>query len=292
MGTYVLLPMLEIEMDGSRAPLPRTTAARVCHLSIFASARSGGSIKQTEDVKLLGFTVSEPQALRIRVNKLSAEYSNYQFEIHKGGCSDALATPLYTASGLSSSSERGSPEQSTPELADGAHVALLKASGLSPALCLPIAKAAEEASQTPLNFVLPVQTVGTVQLVQAGSAIQLSTNLPKRSGSHDLLILAGSCQNRQAQVAALSANAVGSATPANGKLVDLADGKHILLIKQGTQTVACNSLGNVVNGAASESEMIDATAMGKLGITVSEEDAAGTLVAHIPLNIAQINAVV
>ena len=70
-------------------------------------------------------------------------------------------------------------------------------------------------------------------------------------------------------------------------LVELADGGHVALFKKGGRILTCAPLGNVVNGAASELQMIDYTALAKMGITVSEKDSSGALIAHIPLGMAQ-----
>lgn len=287
-GDMRLTPMLEIVMDGTRAPLPRTAAAQTISFRTTPLLAVIQLIKQTEDIKLFGFTVSEPEDLRVRANKLSADYSNFLLEIHQGSCESALSssTPVYTAPNLAEGGEVRLPGAELAVIADGGHVALLKAAGLSPAQCLPIAKVIEDATQSPLNFLLPVQEVGSAAMKQVGGNVQVDVSLPGRSGPHSLVIFEGSCQERGAILSTLPVTPGGTSILSAKNLVALADGNHAVTIKKDERTLACSSLGNVVNGASAEIEMIDAAAMAKLGITVSEADAAGALIAHIPLSLA------
>lgn len=284
-GDMRLVPVLEIEMNGSRAPLPRTTAVQTVTVQSAPLLAVIQVMTESEAIEVFGFTASEKQDLRIRVTALNPDYNNYSLEIYQGSCFAGLTTPLYTASNLAVNGETTFPGAKQSIIADGGHVALLKATGLSPQ-CLPIDKTLAEASYVPLTFELPINTLGTIALKQAGANVQVSSNLAALTGSHKMEIYAGNCQARQSLTTQFTVNAVGSVALSALRVVDLADGKHALLVYQGNRVLTCSELGNVVNGAGTESEMIDTAAMGKLDITVSEADAAGTLIAHVPLNMA------
>lgn len=287
-GDMRLTPMLEIEMNGSRAPLPRTTAAQTVRFRTAPLLAVIQLLKQTEAIELFGFTVSEPEDLRVRTNKLNPDFSGYSLEIHKASCEAALSTstPVYTAPTLTEGGEVKFPGAELAVIGDGNHVAVLKANGLAPASCMPVPKVIEDGGQAPLNFLLPAREVGAVGLQQSGANVRVDVTLPGRAGQHQLVVFEGSCQERATTVATLPITPGGTSILSNRNLVALADGKHAALIKHGERTLACSSLGNVVNGAGNEIEMIDAAAMARLGITVSEKDETGALVAHIPLSIA------
>ena len=168
-GDMRLMPMLEIEMSGSAAPLPRTAATQTVTFRSAPLLAVVQIVKQTEDVTLFGFTVSEPEDLRIRVKQLSRDYTNFSLEIHKATCASALDAPVYTAANLVEAGEVTLSGAELATIADGSHVALLKATGLSPAHCVPIDAVKEGVTQMPLSFQLPVQPVGSLTMQQVGS---------------------------------------------------------------------------------------------------------------------------
>ncbi len=285
-GDMRLIPMLEIEIPGSGAPLPRITAAQTVELRSTPLLAAMQIIKQVEPSTLFGFTV-EAEALKIRVSKLSADYSNYFLEIHKASCQATLTAPVFPAASLSENGEVTYTDGELAVIADGAHVAVLVAAGL-PAQCTPIPKVKDDVTQTPLSFLAPVQEIGTLRLTQNGAlSVKVDLTLNNRTGEHQLVLVEGSCQARgNVRGAPLTMLSGQPQNLTDTDLVDLADGAHAVLIRKGFEVLACASLGNVVNGPAGEIEMIDAAAMGKMGITVSEKDSSGALIAHVPLNTA------
>ena len=285
-GDMRLVPMLEVEMSGSGAPLPRHDRGTNGDVPLRAAAGRGAD-RQTD---------AECRVVRLyRVGAAGSAHPGETTEprLHQllagdpqGDLLDPLTTPVYTAANLTEAGEVTLPGVELAVIADGSHVALLKAAGLAPARCVPIDPVKEGVTQMPLSFQLPVQQIGSVKMKQSGSDVQLDVSVPNRTGLHDFIIYNGTCQARQAVVVTLPVTPAGVTTLPGRNLVDLADGKHVAVIRQGDQAVACGSLGNVVNGPAGETQMVDQAAMGQLGITVSEADDAGALIAYVPLHVA------
>ncbi len=287
-GDMRLVPMLEIEMPATGAPLPRATAAQTITFASAPLLAVVQIIKQVEPINILGFT-AEPEALKIQVNKLNADYTNYSLEIHQSSCQGNLSAPVFPAASLSEGGEATYDDGQFAVIGDGSHVAVLKASGM-PTQCVPIPKIVkEDATYAPLTFVGSVQRFGTLNLKQSSPGqIQLLLTNAASPDLHGVELYAGSCQERGAMRGSpvfLPPNTTNALTGFN--LVEIADGGHVMLLKQGTRTLSCAPLGNVINGAPSETRMIDQRTLGELGITISEKDATGTLIAHLPLSMAQ-----
>jgi hypothetical protein len=289
-GDMRLTPMLEIEMPATGAPLPRTTATTTVPLANTPLLATVQMIKQVEPYDLFGFTI-EPEALRFRVNYLNPDYpfNGYTLEIYKGTCGySTQATPIFTMAALSQNGEFTYDDGEFAVIGDGGHVAVLKAPNLTPN-CLPIPKATGDATQTPLNFVDQPVYFGNLQMAQTGvRTIELKLTDFNKSDQHTVEIFTGTCQElgfRHGSPLLLTPDV--AQTLSDNNLVELADGGHVALLKRGTRTLTCAPLGNIVNGAQSEVEMIDQSELAKMGITVSEEGSDGTLVARMPLNVAQ-----
>jgi len=285
-GDMRLIPMLDIEMDGGAAPLPRVPAAQAVKFRSTPLLAAMQIIREVESITVFGFAV-EPEALKIRVNLLNVDYANYTLEIHKASCEGNLSAPVFPAAALSEDSEVTYNSGALSVIGDGGHVAVLKAPGLA-ANCIPIPEVKPDVTQAPLNFLAPLTEFGELKLTQSGvRAIELQLTGFAKPTQHTVELYQGTCRARGALRGSPLLLTPGTPQTLNGlNLVELADGAHIALLKQGTTTLACAALGNVVNGPVSAVEMIDAAAMAKMGIVVSEKDNAGTLVAHIPLNIA------
>jgi hypothetical protein len=286
-GDMRLVPMLEIEMPGTGAPLPRTTAAQSVSFVNVPLLAVVELIAQVEEFTLLGFTV-EPEDLRIRVNHLSPDYTSYTLEIYKGTCGSALTTPVFPAASLSVNGEVTYPSGELAVIADGGHVAVLKVPNIE-GYCVPISKVNEGGTQIPLNFVGPLSNFGTLQMIQSGAQqISLTLSGPDLSGTHQITLFSGSCQNPGTAVGAPITLTPGTPQTLSGhNLVALANGNHMARLQKGSRILSCAPLGNVVNGASDQTQMIDQAALAKMGITVSEKDATGALIAHIPLSMAQ-----
>jgi hypothetical protein len=288
-GDMRLVPMLEIEMPATAAPLPRTAATTTVPLANTPLLATVQIIKQVEPYDFLGFTI-EPEALRVRVNYLNPDYpfNSYTLEIFKGACQSLPAAPVFPIATLSQNGEVTYADGEYAVIGDGGHVAVLKATNLTPN-CLPIPKVTGDATQTPLNFLAPPVRFGNLQMTQVGErAIELTLTDFDNSDQHTVEIFEGSCQElgfRHGSPLPMTPDV--AQTLGDNNLVELADGDHVALLKRGTRTLTCAPLGNIVNGAQSEVEMIDQAALTKMGITVSEEKSDGTLVARIPLNVAQ-----
>jgi hypothetical protein len=289
-GDMRLVPILEIDMPATGAPLPRTTAAQTVPFATTPLLAVLQIIKQVEPINILGFT-AEPEALRIRINHLSPDYTGYTLALYNGGCQDSLdnrLAPLFPAASLTLNGEVTYADGELAVLGDGGHVAVLKAPNL-PANCVPIPKVKEDVTTLPLNFVGATLELGDLHLAQSGAQqVQMSlTGLPNVA-AHQVVILQGTCRARGQQVGSPVAFTGGAAqTFAGHNLVSLANGNHAALLKKDGRILACAPLGNVVNGAAGELQMIDQAALATMGIVVSEKDATGALIAHIPLNVAQ-----
>ncbi|MBI1294207.1 hypothetical protein GC175_04525 [bacterium] len=285
-GDMRLVPMLEIEMGGASAPLPRVPAEQTVTFRSTPLLAVMQIFKEVEAITVFGFAV-EPEALKIRVNHLSTNHTGYTLEIHKASCLQTLTTPIFPAALLTENGEVTYNNGALAVIGDGGHVAVLKAPGLTPN-CISIPKVKEDVTQVPLNFIAPLTQFGAFELKQTGEGIlDLRLTNFTDTAQHTVELYPGTCQARGPLQGSPLLLTPGISRIVNGlNLVELADGNHVALLKKGTNTLTCASLGNVVNGPNTEIRMIDAAAMAKMGITVSEKDSTGALVAHIPLNIA------
>jgi len=76
----------------------------------------------------------------------------------------------------------------------------------------------------------------------------------------------------------------GDSCTIDGKLTDLADGEHTLIMVESTSKWACTAIDNIVNGPY-DYKMVDPEPLEAYGISVREVDEAGTLTAYVPLNV-------
>lgn len=145
-------------------------------------------------------------------------------------------------------------------------------------------------TQAPLPLTTPAITVttgggitATVAFRQQSSDVVVDFTLPPGTYSADLFT--GACPETLGGTARWTVSDGDQKTMTATQLANIADGTRRLGLYDGSgQFQSCGLLGNVINGPYTD-KMIDAGALEPYGVSVREKNAAGTLLAYVPLNI-------
>ena len=285
--TCAWCPCSKSKCPPAARPCPAPRAAKTVPLANTPLLAVMQIIKQVEPYDILGFTI-EPEALRVRVNYLSPDYSftSYTLEIFKGACESALpATPVFPSRSSSENGEVTYPDGEFAVIGDGGHVAVLKAPNLTPN-CLPIPKVTGDATQMPLNFVDRPVHFGNLQMTQTGErAIELTLTDFANTEQHTVEIYAGSCQKLGFRVGSPLLLTPGAAADAGRPA---AGGTGRRRTRGPAQTGDAHPHLRAVwatcqRCAERSGDDRSTAALAKMGITVSEEDERErTGCAHLP----------
>ena len=146
---------------------------------------------------------------------------------------------------------------------------------------IPLLEVEMAGSSVPLGLVAPSATVTVGEDIALTTTVTLTPDLANTgtlvdftlaAGSSGLGLYAGTCAALGSRVG------VSLTTSASlpGKLVDLADGNHALVLAaSGDSATACAELPNVVNGSYHE-KMVDTSLLEPYGISLREADATRT----------------
>ena len=157
---------------------------------------------------------------------------------------------------------------------------------------IPLLEVEMAGSSVPLGLVTPSATVTigadtalttTVTLTPTLANTGTLVDFTLAAGSAGLGLYAGTCAALGSQVGVT----LTTSASLPGKLVDLADGNHALVLAtSGDSATACAELPNVVNGSYDD-KMVDTSLLEPYGITVSEADATRNtdLLMYVPLNV-------
>lgn len=273
-GDLRLIPVLEVEMDGATAPLPRTNAVVGFPLTVVEPMAVVQLVDDRADA-------GDPETTLYVKSVNPAPGRTFTLKLHGGTC-QAPGAVVRDVGRLAAGAAVRLPGRLNA-YADGRHVLQVTDAGGTTA-CQAVDKLAEGASLQTYGFLYPPRDLGRATLEQVGADSRLSFAL-RTADAYDVRLFAGTCDARGALLADRPGVVDGGRVVLGGiDVVDVADRRHGLAVAQGGREVLCTVLPNVVNGPASQTAMIDDAALRPFNIAVHEADTAGTLTASVPLS--------
>ncbi len=270
-GDMRLLPMLEIEMAGAGAPLPRRPAEAVFPLDAY---------QQMAAVQLIDDEKGE--RTRVYIQALDPTPGRRHTMRLLGGTCQARGALVHDFGTLVAGTAGTLPGR-LAKYADGAHVLVVGDDG-GEEQCLPVVALLKGTIALSHSFMRTPRRLGTATLAQRADGAGLRLDLAA-GGAYAGQLIAGTCDRRGGVQLDLGALANGTPALLPGQfVVDLADRRHALVLRQEGREVLCATLPNVVNGPASEREQIDDRALLPHGVSVQETGTDGRLVARVPLS--------
>lgn len=285
-GDMRVSPMLEITLPADSTELPRRSAkARVTiddAGEVVGRVVFGNKLKDKRTIESAQATIEAligPAAtLTVAKGRCSATGSAAGSTVATGGVnlSDAKRLPLAAFADLG-------------YLANGQHVAVLEVGAVP--YCAPIPSLIEGETAVSVAFQrntpAQVHEIATLDVAQQGpTRTDLAFAFADPTRRYDVRIRDGRCGQLGAENLLIS-GLQGHVTRTLGgtNAVDLVDGRHVITVHEGTKTVGCAPLGNIVSGfsgGSNQIDMVDAAALQPYQITV-HENGDGKLVAIAPL---------
>lgn len=128
---------------------------------------------------------------------------------------------------------------------------------------------------------------GQLDFAQQGNATRIIFNFQQVNSLEQVEVYASGCPALSSQLVTQLGGVSNGGTLLlnNQNLLELADGRHALLLTQGTHQ-ACVPLGDIPNGPYAN-QMIDTEKLATHGLSFRDADQDGALVAYLPLNLVQ-----